>query len=141
MVNFRLYRLAFVPALLAVVVAMFSLEGAPDPLEPATPPTSFEGDRAAALARQIANAAPDRSPGSEGDAAIADLVAGRFDEIPSGAVTEQRFGTEIDGEQRTLRNVLLTLPGDADSTILIVAGRDTTAPPGAASSAAATVIL
>ncbi|MDX6583785.1 MAG: hypothetical protein QOI10_2969 [Solirubrobacterales bacterium] len=141
MINFRLYRLSFVPALLAVVVAMFSLEGAPDPLEPATPPTAFEGDRAAALARQIASTAPDRSPGSEGDAAVADLVANRFDEIPAGAVSEQRYETEVDGEQRSLRNVLLTLPGDGQATVLIVAGRDTAAPPGAASSAAATGIL
>src|ERR1051325_2562485 len=90
-INFRLYRLAFLPAVLAVIVAMFSLEGAPDPLEPVTPPTTFEGDRAAAVARQIANVAPDRPPGSHGDAAVADLVAGRFDEVPAGAVTEQRF--------------------------------------------------
>src|SRR6187455_2860988 len=106
-IDFRLYRIAFLPALLAVVVAMFSLEGAPDALEPVTPPTTFEGDRAAAVARQIVNSAPDRSPGSPGDAAVADLVAARFDEVPAGAVTEQRFDTEVDDETRSLRNVLL----------------------------------
>src|SRR5688500_1096276 len=54
LVDFRLYRIALLPALLAVIVAMFSLEGAPNALEPLTPPTTFEGDRAAALGRQIA---------------------------------------------------------------------------------------
>ena len=68
---------------------MFSLEGAPDALEPVTPPSTFEGDRAAAIARQIATTTPDREPGSEGDAAVADLVANRFGDIPAGAVSEQ----------------------------------------------------
>ncbi len=140
-VNLRLYRIAFVPAALAVVVAMFSLEGAPDPLEPVTPPTTFEGDRAAAVARQIATTAPERVPGSEGDEAIADLVVSRFEEVPAGAVTEQRYEAEVDGEPTSLRNVLLTLPGDAGSTVLVVAARDADTGPGAASSAAATGIL
>ena len=141
LINFRLYRLAFLPALLAVVVAMFSLEGAPSALEPVTPPTTFEGDRAAAVARQIANSAPERTPGSEGDAAVADLVADRFDEIPGGAVSEQRYEAEVDGEDRSLRNVLLTLPGEAGSAIVVAAARDADPGPGAASSAAATGIL
>jgi hypothetical protein len=141
MINFRLYRIAFLPALLAVIVAMFSLEGAPDPLEPVTPPTTFEGDRAAAVARQIVNVAPDRSPGSHGNAEVADLVAARFDEVPAGAVTEQRFDAEIDDETRSLRNVLLTLPGDASSAVVIAAARDADPGPGAASTAAATGIL
>ncbi len=141
LVNLRLYRLAFLPAVLAVIVTMFSLEGAPDALEPATPPTTFEGDRAAAVARQIANTAPERAPGSPGDEAVADLVADRFEEVPAGAVTEQRFETEVDGETESLRNVLLTLPGDAAATVVIAAARDVDPGPGAASTAAATGIL
>jgi len=142
MIDFRLYRLAFLPAVLAVVVVMFSLQGTPEPLEPVTPPTTFEGDRATAIARQIASQAPDREPGSAGDEAIADLVANRFGEIPAGAVSEQRFdASDGDGNDVTLRNVLLTLPGDADRTIVIAAPRDTATPPGAASSAAATGTL
>ncbi|HEY8000658.1 MAG TPA: M28 family peptidase [Solirubrobacterales bacterium] len=141
MIDFRLYRLCFLPALLAVIVAMFSLEGAPDALEPVTPPSTFDGDRAAAVARQIATTAPDRTAGSDADAAIADLVVNRFEDIPSGAVSEQRFTASDDGEDVSLRNVLLTLPGDADETIVIVAARDVAHGPGAASSAAATAIL
>src|SRR5687768_12645465 len=141
LINFRLYRLCFLPALLAVIVAMFSLEGAPDALEPATPPTTFEGDRAAAVARQIVNTAPERAPGSPGDEAVADLVVERFDEIPAGAVAQQRFEAAVDGEPESLRNVLLTLPGDAAATVVVAAGRDADPGPGAASSAAATGIL
>jgi hypothetical protein len=140
-IDFRLYRIAFLPALLAVIVVMFSLEGAPEALEPVTPPTTFEGDRAAAVARQIATTAPDRTAGSAGDEQVADLVAERFDEIPAGAVSEQGFEVEVDGESRSLRNVLLTLPGDSTSTIVVAAARDADPGPGAASSAAATGIL
>ena len=141
MIDFRLYRLAFIPALLAVIVVMFSLEGRPDALEPVTPPSTFEGDRAVALARQIAETAPDRTPGSEDDSAVADLVIDHFKDIPAGAVSEQRFSGTYRGDDVSLRNILLTLPGDTERTILIAAPRDTAGPPGAASSAAATGVL
>ncbi|MET0730646.1 MAG: M28 family peptidase, partial [Solirubrobacterales bacterium] len=141
LIDLRLYRLSFIPALLAVVIAMFSLEGVPDALQPVDPPTTFEGDRAAGVARQIASAAPDRTPGSAGDEAIADLVRSRFDEVPAGAVSEQTLEGTHDGEQVSLRNVLLTLPGEAGETIVVTAGRDSARGAGAATSAAATGIL
>jgi len=141
MINLRLYRIAFLPALLAIVVTMFSLEGAPAALEPAASTATFEGDRAAALARQIADTAPEREPGSPGDDAVADLVVERFEDVPAGVVAEQRFEADHDGEEVTLRNVLLTLPGDERQTIVIVAARDSAVGPGAATSAAATGIL
>ncbi len=124
LIDYRLYRLAFIPAVLAVIVLMFSLEGAPEAIEPTTPPTTFEGNRAAAAARQVAALAPERSSGSQGDVAIADFVAERFDEVAAGAVTEQLYEAEVDGEQVSLRNVAITLPGDADSTIVVLAARD-----------------
>jgi hypothetical protein len=141
LIDFRLYRIAFVPALIAVVVVMFSLEGAPDALEPGTLRGEFDGTRAAALARQIVNTAPDRTPGSDGDSAVADIVADHFGEVTTGAVSEQRYEASYDGEDVDLRNVLLTLPGETDSTVLVVAARDAARSPAAASSAAATGIL
>ncbi len=141
MIDFRLYRLAFLPTLIALVVLMFSLEGAPEPIEPATPPGTFEGERAASQARQIAALAPERQPGSAGDEEIADLVTERFREIPAGAVTQQTFEASFEGDDVTLRNVVLTLPGEAGSTVVILAARDSARGPGAASSAAATGVL
>jgi hypothetical protein len=120
---------------------MFSLEGAPGPVEPATPPATFEGDRAAAQARQIVAAAPEREPGSPGDLRVADIVATRFEEIPAGAVTQQELEVELDDETVSTRNVLLTLPGDVNSTVVVLAARDTARGVGATSSAAATGIL
>ena len=141
MVNMRLYRLAFLPTLAAIVAIMFSLEGAPTALEPATPPATFDGKRAANQARQIVAAAPQRPPGSSGDEAVADLVADRFSEIAAGSVTEQGFEADFEGADVSLRNVLLTLPGDPARTIVVLAGRDSARGPGAASSAAATGVL
>jgi len=140
-INFRLYRLAFAPALLAVIVLMFSLEGAPDAIEPASTTGTFDGERATADAHRIAALAPDRKPGSVGDNAVADLVTERFKAILTGAVSEQRFNAEVDGESTSLRNVLLSLPGNGDGVVVIVAGRDSADVPGAASSAAATGVL
>src|ERR671917_475963 len=97
-VDMRLYRVAWLPVLFAVVVLMFSLQGAPEAIEPLTPPGTFEPDRATRQAREIVAAAPSREPGSEGDAAIADLVTDRFEEVVVGATTRQSFETSFDGE-------------------------------------------
>jgi len=75
LIDFRLYRLAFAPTLVAVIAVMFSLEGAPDALEPAGPPGTFDADAATATARHIATDIPDREPGSPGDEETADLTA------------------------------------------------------------------
>ena len=42
MVDFRLYRVAFLPALAALVVLLFSLQGVPEALEPAGTPINFD---------------------------------------------------------------------------------------------------
>lgn len=141
MVNLRLYRLAFLPTAIAVVAIMFSLDGAPGPLEPATPPATFDGGRAANQARQVLALAPERPPGSAGDAAVADLVAERFGDVAAGSVAEQSFEATYEGDRVGLRNVLLTLPGDPERTVVVLAGRDSPRGPGAASSAAATGVL
>ena len=140
MIDFRLYRLAFAPTLLAVIAVMFSLEGTPDAIQPAASP-GLEEERAAVTARQVVELAPDRQLGSSGDNAVADLVAERFADIPAGAVTEQEFDGEFEGEEVSLRNVLLTLPGGAGSTVVVFAPRDSARGAGAASSAAATGVL
>lgn len=141
MIDFRPYRLAFVPALFAVIAVMFSLEGAPDALQPAGPPGTFDGGAASAAARLIATKMPDRQPGGAGDSATADLVAKRFDAVPAGVVSEQRYGARYGDEDVPLRNVVLTLPGDGTSTIVVAAARDASRAPAAASSASATAVL
>src|SRR4051812_49952165 len=73
----RLYRAAFVPALIATILAMFSLEARPPALpQGLAADVLFDGNIAAASARAIASAAPDRRPGTPGDAATAGRGAG-----------------------------------------------------------------
>ena len=141
LINLRLYRLAFAPALVAAVVVMFSLEGVPAPVAEPVAAGTYEGDAAASAARQVVRTAPERPAGSAGDSLIADFVNERFGEISGGTVTEQQFEAEVDGDDVSVRNVLLTLPGESERTIVVLAGRDTERGTGAASSAAATGAL
>ena len=141
MIDFRLYRLAFLPALVAVIAVMFSLGGVPAPIAEPVPSGTYQGDAAATAARQVMRLAPDRPAGSAGDDRVADFVAERFRQVSGGAVSEQQFDAEVDGDDVSARNVLLTLPGDPSRTIVLLAERDSPRGPGAASSAAATGAL
>ena len=122
MLDLRAYRLGFAPVLAALGVLAFSLEGVPEPLEPAAGTVEFDASAAAEAARALVRAAPEREPGSEGAGVAADLVRQRFEEIASGTVGEQRFETSVDGDDTDLRNVLLTLPGTTDRATVVVAG-------------------
>lgn len=141
MIDQRLYRVAFAPALVAVIVLLFSLQPVPEPLEAPVSLGSFDDEGAAATARDIANTAPERTPGSAGDAEVADLVADSFSGIGSAEVSEQSFASSFDGEDVELRNVIATLPGESERRLVVLAPRDSAAGPGAASSAAATGAL
>jgi peptidase M28-like protein len=135
-VDLRLYRIAFLPALLALVALLFSLQSQPGPLRPLVAPAGFDKDAATRFARQIVARAPDRSPGSPGDARAAAIVHRTFRTVSAGEVLVQRFGAG-----GRLANVIMKLPGQTSDQIVLIAPRDTAAPPGAASSAAATGAL
>jgi hypothetical protein len=140
-INPRIYRLGFLPAIVALVIVMFSVQSQPEPLELPTTPGVFEAGPAARTARTIAEMAPERPPGSEGDSAIADLVAERFSAIQGGEISEQSIDADFEGVGVELRNVILTLPGESERQVLLFAHRDSPEGPGYASSAAATATL
>src|SRR3954464_9958872 len=71
----RVYRTAFLPALLALFVAAFSLTGRPAALSSPSPPDAFDGARAAATLRGLARTFPDRAAGSAGDRRLAGYIA------------------------------------------------------------------
>lgn len=141
MSDLRLYRLAFIPALAALVVLAFSIQGEPSPVEPPPGTLDFDAPGAAKSARDVLALGESRLPGSEADDAAADLVAERFGSVVAGELGEQTVEATIDGEDVELRNVTMTLPGESDHAILVVAGRDTREGEGAPSSAAATGVL
>jgi hypothetical protein len=140
-VAFRIYRQAFAPALVAVVVVLFSLQGRPDPLPTVVASAEFDQDAAVKIDRQIVDAAPTRTPGSDGDRAIADMVEKRFMSVGEGQVAQQTFDGSFDGKNVQLRNLILTLPGESPRSVVLLAARDSASGPGAASSAAATATL
>lgn len=139
--DLRAYRLGFAPTLVVLVLLAFSLQGAPEPLEPAPGTVEFDSEQALADARTILRRSPARPPGSAGAATAADFVRSQFEAIVTGTVAEQRFEASVDGEDVELRNVLLTMPGSSDRTTVIVAARDSRTGTGAATSAAATGVL
>ena len=143
MIEPRIYRAAFVPALLAVVLTMFSFESRPRGLpQGLAADVLFDGNQAAQLATRIAAEQPDRRAGSPGDRATAQLVAGTFATRGfaggrgSGPVV-QRF-TE-DG--RSLVNVVGRRAGSSRRQIVIIAARDGGAVPDAPGSASDTAAL
>ena len=75
MLNGRLYRAAFVPFVLALAVAAFSLTARPLPLTSTLAPDAFDGAPAFAELKSLAAEFPDRRPGSPGDEALAARVA------------------------------------------------------------------
>jgi hypothetical protein len=141
MLELRLYRLGLLAALAAAVVLMFSVVSRPEALRSDVAADAFDGQRAAGLDRQLLEAAPEREPGSEGNAAAAEFVAGRFRAIQGGSVSTQTFSGEFDGSEVQMRNVSLVLPGLTDESIVIVAPRDCDGGPCAVSSGAATAAL
>ena len=137
MIEPRLYRAAFVPAVLAVLLTMFSLQSQPRPLSQGLPAdVLFEGALAARTADRIATAQPDRRAGSRGDIATADRVARAF--ARRGFVVERDAFTHAG---RRLENVVGRRAGRSRRQLVLLAARDARGVPDAAGSAADTAAL
>ena len=136
MLDVRVYRAAFLPALVALFVAAFSLADRPDPVTSPLAPDAFDSERAfggrAPLENslsELARSFPDRRVGAAGDTGLADRVAetlGRPDRSqgPAFEVTRER-----DGDVETVIGVR---PGLTSRRIVVLSHRDATARPGLA---------
>ena len=137
MIEPRIYRVAFAPAVLAVVLVMFSLQSSPKPLEQGLPAdVVFEGAAAQTQAQRLVDAAPDRRAGKPGDIRAARLVAQAF--------RQSGFTVEVDSfdyEERSLVNVVGRRAGETGRQIVVVADRDASGVPDAAGSASDTAAL
>jgi hypothetical protein len=133
----RVYRAAFVPALLVVVLTMFSLQSRPRPLaQGLAAEVLFDGRLAAAEATRIATAAPDRRAGGGGDRRTAQRVENAFG--ASGFRVELQSFTHA---EHRLVNVIARRAGTSRRQIVVVADRDARAVPDAPGSAADTAAL
>ena len=133
----RIYRAAFIPALFAFVIAMFSLQSRP----PAVPQALaadilFDGHVALANTKRLAAQFPDRRPGSAGDRGAANQVAATL-RAQHFTVTVDRFGD--DGKD--LVNVVGRRIGESTRQLVVVAPRDADRVPDLAGSAADTASL
>jgi hypothetical protein len=139
----RIYRAAFVPALLAVVLTMFSFQSRPGALEQGLPAdVLFDGDQAAELATRIAAQEPDRRAGSAGDRATAQLVADTFATRGfAGGGGSRPVVQRFTSDGRRLVNVVGRRAGSSRRQIVIVAARDAASVPDAPGSASDTAAL
>ncbi|MCW3002109.1 MAG: hypothetical protein JWQ20_1407 [Conexibacter sp.] len=127
MLDPRLYRVAFVPVLLALLVAAFSLQDRPRPIGTTLNPEAFDGIRAQQTLDDLAHRYPDRRPGDAADARLAGEIAAQLRKSVPGTVEEHRFqGQTIDGK-RDLVDVVATRPGVPGPGIVVVAHRDAAA--------------
>ena len=141
MIDFRLYRLGLLAVPAAAIVAMFSLRGVPAPLPEGIPPDAFDPGSAVPLARELAQQAPNPTPGSTADEVLAERVKADFSAIEGATVSEQRFDGSFEGEDVELRNLIATLPGDSARQIALIAPRDVARGTGAVTSTAATAAM
>jgi hypothetical protein len=133
----RVYRAAFIPALVVLVLAMFSFQSRPRPLpQGLAADVLFDGRQAAQRATAIAEDAPDRRPGRPGNRATAAVVAETFEE-QGFRVERHVFGHA----GRELENVIARRAGRFRSQIVILAARDAAVVPDAPGSAADTAAL
>src|SRR4051794_19929295 len=97
LIDLRIYRAAFLPTLVAIVILMFSVEPVPGGLHPPPggPAVGFDARQAAKMAREIASSAASREPGSSGDAHTADLVESALSTIQSGEVATQPYDSSF----------------------------------------------
>jgi hypothetical protein len=133
----RIYRAAFIPALLAFVIAMFSLESRPPSVPQAlAADILFDGRAGLTGAQQLAASHPDRRPGTAGDRLAAADVAVRLRSHHFG-VTVDRFKSE----DHNLVNVVGRRIGESPRQLVVVAPRDADRVPDVAGSAADTASL
>lgn len=131
MLDLRIYRAAFVPLILALVVVAFSLQTRPRPITTALPPDAFDAPRAYRLLDDLTTRYPDRRPGSAGDLALAGAVQRTFAATDFQVASHDVQAQTIDGE-RTLRTVVAERPGRVNRRIVVLAHRDAATSPARA---------
>jgi hypothetical protein len=145
----RIYRVAFVPLLLVLVLAGFSLSGRPGSLRSTLAPDAFDGHRAFAELQTLAKRFPDRRAGGVGDKQLASYIAGVLDGLGGSStgsgsgfqVSTHRFQAQTVDGARTLTTVIAERPGSTGlAPIAIVAHRDAVAR-GSAAELSGTVAL
>lgn len=132
MLDPRIYRAAFLPVFLAVLVVAFSLEARPRGIGTTLAPDAFDGSVAFATLGTYAERFPARRPGGRDDTRLAERVARDLSVLGRGTVrTFRAEGQTIDGEQE-LMTVVASRPGRPGPGLVVVAHRDAAGTPAKA---------
>jgi len=133
MLDPRVYRAAFVPLLLAILVVAFSLEARPRAIGTTLAPDAFDGAAAFAALGDYAEGFPARRPGDHDDTLLAERIARDLTVLGRGSVRTFREAAQtIDGE-RELATVVATRPGRRPGPgLVVVAHRDAAGAPAEA---------
>lgn len=140
MLDPRIYRMALLPVVLAVIVLAFSLSDQQGPLGTNLAPDAYNGQNAYATMNRFAADYPQRRPGSTGDDALASDVAGQLRARSFHVSTDVFRAKTIDGT-RTLENVVGMRAGLGNGSIVVVAHRDSLGSPAAAELSGTAVLL
>jgi hypothetical protein len=148
----RVYRAAFLPALVALFVLAFSLSDVPKPQTTRKPVLTFDAGRAFGVGKvlpqnslnELVQAFPDRRPGSPGDTGVADRVAAYFmgSKFTNGEPVKRETvqADTIDGDV-PLENVLAVRQGLSSHTVVVLAHRDAVRGPAAAELSGTAVLM
>jgi hypothetical protein len=127
----RVYRAAFAPALIALFVAAFSLADRPGGATTPFAPAGFDGGRAYTALGELGREFPRRPPGSPADRALAGRVAAAFRDGGFRVSRSTRMARTVDG-RRELETVVGVRPGLSSRRIVIMAHRDARGAPALA---------
>src|SRR3954470_24447133 len=135
----RLYRAAFLPALIAAFVCAFSLTDRPAPATTPLAADAFDTSRAFGTARQpprdslreLGATFPDRRPGSAGDGRLANRVERALRRAQFEILRTVDSARTVDGT-RDLVTVTGVRPGLSSRRIVVLANRDALSVPGLA---------
>ncbi|PHX81551.1 MAG: hypothetical protein CK540_02025 [Thermoleophilia bacterium] len=140
----RALRIAFiVPPLLALIILLISVRTPAGPSATVAVAPSFDGPRAAAYARQLADYAPDRAPGTLTGKQAADRVAGSLSEASGETVQRSVFTAPGPrGADVRMENIWVVEQGPSDEAIVVLANRDDVSPgPGLNYNATGTAVI
>ena len=131
MPDVRVYRAAFVPAVIAVFIAAFSLADRPAAITTPFAPAGFTGSRAFDSLQELGEAFPERPAGSDADRALADRIAETFRASGLRVSRSTESGRTVDGPAE-LETVVGVRPGLSSRRIVVMAHRDARGSPALA---------
>ncbi len=140
-VNGRLYRGTWLIVALPLLLAAFSVRE-PARLPSGTLPPAFDRANAAALARELSNSYPDRTPGTSGALGAASWFRSQLEPYGFHPETERSTANIAGLGKVSLQNVLVRVAGRSNRAIVVMAHRDNSGVgPGAVDNASGTAAL